>query len=120
MGHHHEEKEIPVVPVDGAKIKKIWMIAGVLAVITSIEYLIAFTLPVEGASKYIRITLFVLLTIAKAYYIMKEFMHLGHERKALQYAIIFPLVFLAWLILSQLMESNYVLQDLIRLWNYGK
>jgi cytochrome c oxidase subunit IV len=120
MGHHHEEKEIPVLPVDQSKIKKIWMVAGVLALVTTVEYIIAFTFPAAGGSKYARIVLFILLTIAKAYYIMKEFMHLGHERQSLQNAIIFPLVFLAWLVLSQIMEAGYVLEELIRLVNYGK
>ncbi len=116
MGHHHEEKEIPVIPVDNAKVKKIWSVAGILALVTAVEYAIAFTLPVSGVSKYTRITLFILLTIAKAYYIMKEFMHLGHEKKGLQYSIVFPLVFLAWLILSQIMESGYVYNDLKIFW----
>ena len=115
MGHH-VEKEIPVIPVDNSKIKKIWTVAGILALVTAVEYAIAFTFPVAGGSKYARITLFILLTIAKAYYIMKEFMHLGHERKSLQNAIIFPLVFLAWLILSQLMESGYVYEALRTVW----
>lgn len=121
MGHHHEEKQIPVIPADNAKIKKIWMVAGVLAIVTLVEYLIAFTVPAADAGKYWRIVLFIVLTIAKAYFIMSEFMHLGHERKTLQNAIIFPLIFLAWLILSQLMESGYAYSDLQRLWwNLGK
>lgn len=120
MGHH-VEKEIPVVPVDPSKVKKIWQVAGILALVTAVEYVIAFTVPAAGVGKYSRIVLFVLLTIAKAYYIMSEFMHLGHERKALQNAIIFPLVFLAWFILSQIMESGYVYADLQKFWwNLGK
>ena len=62
--------------------------------------------------------MFIALTIVKAYYIMKEFMHLGHETKSLQRAIIFPLVFLVWLILSQLIESHYVFESLKTLWGY--
>jgi caa(3)-type oxidase subunit IV len=121
MGHHHEEKEIPVIPADSSKLKGIWKIAGVLALITAVEYVIAFTVPSDGgAGKYSRIVIFVLLTILKAYYIMSYFMHLGHEKLALQLCIVLPLIFLAWLILSQLIESGYVLDQLAKYWHYGK
>lgn len=116
MGHHETEKEIPVIPVDNAKVKKIWMVAVILAVVTIVEYIIAFTVPAADAGKYWRIVLFIVLTIAKAYFIMSEFMHLGHEKKGLQNAIIFPLIFLAWLILSQLMESGFAYEALQKYW----
>jgi len=118
MASHKKEVEIPVVPVDKSTVKKIWMVALILAVVTAVEYVLAFTIPAAGSGKYIRIILFVLLTIVKAYFIMKEFMHLGHEKQSLQNAIIFPLVFLAWLILALLMEASSIQDELIRFWNY--
>lgn len=118
MASHEKEIDIPVVPADKSTIKKIWLVALILALVTGVEYVFAFTIPAAGFSKYLRIVLFVLLTIVKAYYIMKEFMHLGHETKSLQNSIIFPLTFLAWLILALLMESSSIQEELIRLWNY--
>ena len=118
MASHETQTEIPVVPANKATIKKIWMVALVLAAVTTVEYIIAFTVPAAGVSKYVRIVLFILLTIVKAYYIMKEFMHLGHEKKSLQNAIIFPLAFLVWLILALLIESDSILAELIKFWNY--
>lgn len=117
MASHENEIDIPVVPAEKSTIKKIWMVALILAVVTAVEYVLAFTLPAAGVSKYVRIVLFVLLTIVKAYFIMKEFMHLGHETKSLQNSIIFPLVFLAWLILSFLMESGSIQDELIKFWH---
>ena len=118
MAGHEKEVEIPVVPVEKGTIKKIWMVALILAVVTGIEYLLAFTIPAAGTAKYVRIVLFILLTIVKAYFIMKEFMHLGHEKQSLQNAVIFPLAFLTWLILALIIESGSIQEELIKFWNY--
>ena len=117
MSSHDENPQIEVIPADKSKILKIWKVAGILALVTAVEYLIAFWLSVD-TFKYVRIWLFIILTIVKAYYIMSEFMHLGHEKKSLQYSIIFPLAFLAWAILAFLMESNAVFEALKSLWAY--
>jgi len=115
----HKIEQPAVIPADKSTIKKIWMVAGILALVTLVEYAIAFTIPAANVTKYVRIVLFVLLTIVKAYYIMKEFMHLGHEKQSLQNSIIFPLAFLAWLILALLLESSSIQEELIRFWNYS-
>ena len=116
MESHEEEPKIVVIPVDKAKIKAIWKVFWILLAITSVEFVIAFTVSPEF--KWTRITIFVLLTIVKAFYIMGEFMHLGHEKKALVYSIIFPLVFLCWLILSMIMESSFIHDDMSLFWKY--
>lgn len=114
----HEEAQIQVIPADKAKIKKIWVTAGLLAIITAIEFLIAFTVPADNDfGKYTRIIVFILLTIVKAYYIVSEFMHLGHEQKSLVYSIILPVMFLCWLILALLMEANFIANDLRYFWS---
>lgn len=119
MSSHKKEIEIPVIPVNKDKVKQIWKVAGILALITAVEYVIAFViLPSTPALKYTRITLFILLTILKAYYIMSDFMHLGHERKSLQLSIILPLVLLCWLVLAQLMESGAIYDALQLYWAY--
>jgi len=118
MSSHDENPQIEVIPVDKSKVLKIWKVAGILALVTLVEYAIAFSLPAADTFKYVRIWLFIILTIVKAYYIMSEFMHLGHEKKSLQYSIIFPLAFLAWAILAFLMESSAVFEALKHLWNY--
>ncbi len=86
-----------------AKIKKIWTVAGILALVTAVEYLIAFTL---NTSKVVLAILFLALTIVKAYYIVSEFMHLGHEVKPLKWSVLFPLVFVVWLLVALLVEGG--------------
>lgn len=98
---HENNRELEVLPRDSAKIKKIWMTALILLVVTSVEFVLAFTMD-RGILLYI---LFILLTIVKAKYIMMEFMHLGHEAKPLFYSIIVPLIFLVWLIIALMKEG---------------
>jgi cytochrome c oxidase subunit IV len=94
-------KGMEVIPRDSAKIKKIWMTALILLVVTAFEFVLAFTME-RGILLYI---LFILLTIVKAKYIMMEFMHLGHEVKPLFYSIVVPLIFLVWLIIALMKEG---------------
>ena len=44
---HSEETTITVIPPDKAKIKKLWMVALILLVITVLEFTVAFTVPHE-------------------------------------------------------------------------
>jgi cytochrome c oxidase subunit 4 len=38
--------------------------------------------------------------VVKAFYIVSEFMHLGHEVKGLIYSVILPMIFIVWLIVA--------------------
>lgn len=111
MGHT-ERPEPVVIPADKKVIQKIWITAGYLAAITAVEFIIAFTMPASGLRNFI----FIALTFVKAYYIMAEFMHLGHERKALAWTILAPLLFLTWLILALYMESTALAEALSTIW----
>jgi cytochrome c oxidase subunit IV len=48
----------------------------------------------------------VVLSIYKAYFIIFEFMHLGHEVKGLAWSILLPLVLLVWFIIAMLYEGT--------------
>jgi cytochrome c oxidase subunit IV len=98
----HNNKELEITPRDPAKIKKIWMTALILFVVTAVEFLLAFTMD-RGFLLY---AIFIILTIVKAKYIMMEFMHLGEEAKPLFYSIIVPLIFLVWLIIALMREGT--------------
>lgn len=98
---HVNKNGMEVIPRDPAKIKKIWLTALILLVITSVEFVLAFTME-RGLLLYF---IFIALTIVKAKYIMLEFMHLGEEAKPLFYAIIVPLIFLVWLIIALMKEG---------------
>ncbi|MHA7102182.1 cytochrome C oxidase subunit IV family protein [Roseivirga pacifica] len=87
---------VAVQPADRSKIMGIWKIAGILAIVTAIEYVFAFTMD----AGMLRTIIFIGLTIVKAFYIVSEFMHLGHEVKGLIYSILLPMLFLVWLIVA--------------------
>mgnify|MGYP001801415475 FL=1 len=90
-------------PVDKAKLKKIWVTAGYMAAITILEFVIAFTVPLEMAMT--RVSIFVLMTIVKAFYIVAEFMHLKYEVKVLVWSILIPTVFIVWMLIAFIYEG---------------
>lgn len=102
MATNENKSSLEVIPRNEEKIKKIWKTAGILLVLTAIEFLFAFTLP-RGLLLY---AIFIGLTIWKAKYIMMEFMHLGEEAKPLFYSIIVPLIFLVWLVIALMREGS--------------
>jgi cytochrome c oxidase subunit IV len=93
---------LQVTPRNEDKIKKIWKTALILLVITLAEFVMAFTMD-RGILLY---SLFIILTIWKAKYIMMEFMNLGDEAKPLFYSIIVPLIFLVWLVITLIKEGS--------------
>lgn len=108
-----EEQSTPKVivqPVDKAKVNQIFKVAFILFVITVLEFAVAFTIPHEYAS--LRVIIFVGMTIVKAWYIVAEFMHLGHETKVLIWSIILPLVFIVWLIAALLIQGGSIFSAL--------
>ena len=102
---HETQQEPSVIPANKEHIKKIWKTAGILDLVTALEFLLAFTMP-RGA---VLIALFIILTLVKAFYIVAEFMHLRHEVKTLAYTIIIPTIFVIWLIVALLMEGGQIL-----------
>ena len=100
MAHSHEP-QVTVLPPDKEKIKKLWTVAGILGVITAFEFLVAFTMP-HGALKT---TIFVIMTIVKAAYIVGEFMHLRYESKVLMWAILIPTGFVVWMLVAFVYEG---------------
>jgi cytochrome c oxidase subunit IV len=49
---------------------------------------------------------YLICTLAKAFYIVSEFMHLGHEVRNLVMTIVFPLMLFIWFIIAFLWEGN--------------
>jgi cytochrome c oxidase subunit IV len=106
MGHGlHQTNAAPIVlPRDKAKIAKIWKTALILAIVTTIEFILAFTV-VRGS---LLTAIFVGLTLVKAFYIVGEFMHLKYEVKLLIWSIILPILFVVWLIVALLAEGEAI------------
>jgi cytochrome c oxidase subunit IV len=100
---HEEHVRVNVIPPNKEKIKKLWTVALILLVITVLEFIIAFTVPHEFKAS--RVTIFVLMTIVKAAYIVGEFMHLRHEAKVLIWSILIPMTFVVWMLVAFVYEG---------------
>ena len=94
MAHHAHETQITILPPNKEKIKHLWTVAGIMALITAAEFVIAFTMT-AGPFKT---SIFIVMTIFKAGYIVGEFMHLRYETKILYWSILVPIVFIVWAI----------------------
>jgi cytochrome c oxidase subunit IV len=93
---------------DGAAVKEIWKVTGILSALTIIELILGFWMMGvnnEGARLAIKGTI-VILMIAKAFYIVAYFMHLKHELKNLIMTIVVPLALFIWFITAFLYEGN--------------
>ena len=97
-----EVSKVQAEPIDNQKIARIWRIALILGIVTAVEFLFAFTLP-RGV---LLITIFVSLTLVKAFYIVSEFMHLKYEVKTLIWSILLPMILVVWLIIALIYEGG--------------
>ena len=98
---HGEDVQVTVIPPNKEKIKKLWTVAGILGVVTGIEFIIAFQMD-HGPLKT---SIFVGLTIVKAAYIVGEFMHLRYEVKVLFWSILIPMIFVVWMLVAFVYEG---------------
>ena len=105
---HSEETTVTVIPPDKEKIKKLWSVAGILLVITILEFAVAFTVPHEMHT--LRVWTFILMTIVKAAFIVGEFMHLRHEAKVLIWSILIPMVFVVWMLVAFVYEGMQIIK----------
>ena len=88
--------------------KRIWNVFFVLLGITCVEFFIALYLVPKGYTTYHTANpIYIVLTLAKAFYIVGYFMHLKFERPGLIFAIIVPVLFIIGLILVLTNESHH-------------
>ena len=104
MDQHHDDR---------AQVKKIWRTFWLLSVITAIELGIGLSIYTihKGAHPNASLVLMFkglvcILTLAKAFYIVSVFMHLGDEIRNLVMTVIVPLMLFIWFIGSFLYEGN--------------
>jgi cytochrome c oxidase subunit 4 len=100
----HKEPQVIVLPPNKEKIAKLWRVAGIMLGITIVEFIIAFTMP-HGPAKT---SLFVILTIVKAGYIVGEFMHLRYEVKVLFWSVLIPMTFIIWMLVAFVYEGTKI------------
>nr|WP_294793245.1 cytochrome C oxidase subunit IV family protein [uncultured Mucilaginibacter sp.] len=101
---HHDHDEHG----EGMTKKKIWQIFWVLLGITTVEFIIAlYCVPKGVFSISVANPIYIVLTLAKAFYIVAYFMHLKFEKVGLVYSIIVPILFIIGLILVLTNESHH-------------
>ena len=108
-------------------IQKIWGVLVLLSIITAVEVALGIIKPESLTGTYILGMkslnwIFIILTLAKAYYIAWDFMHLRDERSSLRRAVVWTGVFLIiYLAFILLVEGNYI-YDVMRnsfiTWNF--
>ena len=81
--------------------------------ITALEFIIALYIKTDE-TKLIWSTVFVLMTLVKAFFIVAYFMHLKFEKVGLKWSIVAPMVFVLYLILLLVLEGRYMYHSL---WN---
>lgn len=84
--------------------KKVAYPLTVLFLVTVVEFVVALAMP-EMPKSY-KSVLYIVLTIAKAFYIVGFFMHLRYEKLTLIYCIVVPLAFILVLIAALIFEGT--------------
>ncbi|CAN5917953.1 hypothetical protein BH24BAC1_BH24BAC1_12410 [soil metagenome] len=114
MAHHpHNQHSEQLGEIPKAQTKGIWKVFGILVVLTAIEFLFAFIMN----PSMLRNSIFIILTIFKAFFIVAEFMHLKHEARGLIMSILIPLALLVWLIIALVAEGSFVNEVIFSYWD---
>ena len=113
MNHNVISPEISFAPEHESGTKTIWRTFWLLSLLTVIE--LALGLWIYNINKGVEIRgtliLFIkgvvcILTLAKAYYIVSVFMHLGSEVRNMIMTIVVPLCLFIWFIIAFLWDGN--------------
>ncbi len=113
MSQHTISPEITFAPEHASGTKKIWKTFWILSIITIIELGLGLAIYNihKGEHPNAMLVLFFkgvvcILTIAKAYYIVSIFMHLGDEVRNMIMTIVVPLCLFIWFIIAFLWDGN--------------
>ena len=87
--------------------KAIWKTFWILLIITLAELVLAIVYyKTHFIPKHLLNGLFVIGTLAKAFFIIAEFMHLGHENKNLIFSLAFPAMLFIWFLIAFLWDGG--------------
>ncbi len=107
---HAAPTEVTIHHEPGGSTKRIWKVFWILLIITMVELglglsLYALELP-EGLRMHLIKGVIIILSLAKAYYIVSVFMHLGDEIRNMIMTIVVPLMLFVWFIFSFIYDGN--------------
>ena len=91
---------------------KIWKVTALLSILTTLEIIMGIYLSQRDSGYWPVIKwLFIGMTIVKAFYIVMEFMHLGHEHKSLRRFIIVPYVFFIIYMIYLIVQEGFMVGE---------
>ena len=98
---HHEPSD---------SVKRIWKTFWILLIITMVELGLGLTLYIlhlpDDLKRLLIKGVIIILSGAKAYYIVSVFMHLGDEIRNMIMTIVVPLLLFVWFILAFILDGN--------------
>lgn len=104
MNHHfgHDVKSTE----SKKQMGRIWKVFWILLVITVVEVCLGMFFS-HAMPKALIAFFFLALTLLKAAYIVKVFMHLGDETKSFMVTVLIPLVLFIWFIIAFLYDGGF-------------
>ena len=116
MAHEHKLEILRGLVKFKSNVQKIWGVLILLSIITTVEVVLGIykaELPDFFIKHLIGMKLinwiFIILTIAKAYYITWDFMHMRDEKGSLKKMVVWTAVFLiCYLVFILLQEGSYI------------
>ena len=100
---------------EGLDKKGIWKVFGILLALTALEFLIALGFVHHWGimQKGVLLnTIYIVLTLVKAYYIVAYFMHLKFEKSGFIITCGIVFIFIIYFIVLMLVEGDYLLDHL--------
>ena len=110
MDHQNTSPEVTLHHPPSDSVKRIWKTFWILLIITIIELglgLLMYVLHLPDDLRRLTIKgVIIILSGAKAYYIVSVFMHLGDEIRNMIMTIVVPLLLFIWFILAFILDGN--------------
>lgn len=103
---HHDPSELKG-EASRKQVSRIWKITLLLAVVTLIEVGLGLYGHYQGVHVGVRNFFFIIMTLIKAFYIVKVFMHLGDEFRNFVTLVLIPLVLFIWFIIAFLADGAF-------------
>jgi cytochrome c oxidase subunit IV len=105
MSHHHGQS----ITSDSSKkqVKRIMKVTVLLSIVTVIEVILGLVGYKLGVPHWLTATLFLAMTLFKAAYIVKVFMHLGDEVRNMIITVLIPLTLFIWFVIAFLADGGF-------------